>query len=328
VKASRLLCVLSAAWFSALSWLGGSAAQAQNYPTEPVKIIIQVSAGSTIDVLARIIAERLSRAWNQQVLVENRAGAGGAIASRALAQAPADGHTLFLAASSAFVLMHEIQANLPFDIHKDFAQIAYIGEQPMVIAAATPLGIKTLPELIERAKKQPGTINYAASTQGSIPHLTMEALRERTGMDITFVPYPGSARALNDLMAGQIQLITDGFSGFAGAVAGGTIRPIAVGSAQRLPNFPDLPTVAETVPGFTASGWLVMVAPGATPPAIIQKVRQDLNAILQDPEMQTKLLELGNYWRPMTPEQTTAFIGDEREKWRRLYHQVAGAKKP
>src|SRR5262245_60594888 len=243
---------------------GGSVASAQSfpsaqsYPSQPVKVIVQVGPGSAIDVIARIVAERLSRQWNQQVIVINHAGAGGAIASRAAATAAPDGLTLFLAASSVFVLLSEVQTNLPFDVHRDFIPLAFVAEQPFVFGGATALGVANLPELIASAKKQPGKLHYAASTRGSLPHLTVEAFRERAGIDITFVPYSGSAAALNDVVGGQISLIVDGLSGLQGSITGGSLRALAVATPQRLPNFPDLPTVGETIPDFNASGWLVM----------------------------------------------------------------------
>ena len=297
-------------------------ASAQSYPAAPVRIIVQVGPGSAIDVIARIVAERLGRQWSQQVLVINQAGAGGAIASRATATAPPDGHTLFLAASSVFVLLSELQTNLPFDVHRDFIPITFVGEQPFVFAGAASLGVSTLPELIALAKKQPGKLHYAASTRGSLPHLTVESFRERAGVDLTFVPYSGSAAALNDVVGGQISLIVDGLSGFSGSIAGGTLRALAVATPQRLPNFPDMPTVGETIPDFNASGWLVMVAPTGTPDPIVRRVRDDLNAILGEAELLRRFADLGAYRRPMTTDELAQFIQQERRRWKAILDRV------
>lgn len=299
-----------------------SAVKAQGYPSAPVKIIVQVGAGSAIDVLARMIGERLTQTWGQQVIIINHAGAGGAIAARAAATASPDGYTLFLAASSAFVLLPEIQANLPFDVHRDLLPLTFVSEQPFVFAGSASLGATTLPEFIALAKKRPGALHYAASTRGSLPHLTVEALRERAGIDITFVPYSGSASALNDVVGGQIDLIVDGLSGLSGSIAGGSLRALAVASPQRLPNFPNLPTVAETIPGFSASGWLVMVAPTGTPEPVTQKIRQDLKSVLAQPDLQKRFEDLGTYPRAMNSAELAAFIQEERRSWKQVLDRV------
>jgi tripartite-type tricarboxylate transporter receptor subunit TctC len=312
--------------FLALSLLyvagGVTCASAQSYPSQPVKVIVQVGPGSAIDVIARIVAERLGRQWNQQVIVINHAGAGGAIASRATATATPDGLTLFLAASSVFVLLSELQTNLPFDVHRDFIPLAFVGEQPFVFGGATALGVATLPELIAFAKNQPGKLHYAASTRGSLPHLAVEAFRERAGIDITFVPYSGSAAALNDVVGGQISLIVDGLSGLQGSITGGSLRALAVATPQRLPNFPDLPTVGETIADFNASGWLVMVAPTGTPEPVVQKIRQDLNTVLADPELLHKFADLGAYRRPMNADELAQFMLQERKRWKGILDRV------
>jgi tripartite-type tricarboxylate transporter receptor subunit TctC len=318
-RARTLFNVLS---FLAVVTAGMTPARSQDYPVAPVKVIVQVGAGSAIDVVARIIAERLTRTWGQQVILINHAGAGGAIASRAAATAAADGYTLFLAASSVFVLLSELQANLPFDVHRDLTPLAFVGELPFVFAAATSIGADTLPGLITLAKQQPGKLHYAASTRGSLPHLTVEAFRERAGIDLTFVPYSGSAGALKDVVGGQIAMIVDGLSGLSGSITGGSLRALAVAAPQRLPNFPNLPTVAETVPGFTASGWLVMVAPTGTPEPVMRKIRQDLNVVLAQGDLQQKLEDLGTYRRPMSPGQLADFIRGERQSWKRVLDQV------
>jgi tripartite-type tricarboxylate transporter receptor subunit TctC len=298
------------------------AAAAADYPAKPVKIITQGAAGSGPDVITRIVAEHLGRRWHQQVLVLNHAGGGGVIAGRAAASADADGYTLYVPTITTFVIMPEIQRTLPFDLERDFARIGFIAETPMMVAVSPSLGVRTLPELVALAKRRPGELFYAANNRGSLPHLTAELLRARTGADLTFVPYQGAAAGLQDLMGGRISVIVESVGALSGAAQAGSIVPLATASAARLPNLPDLPTVAETVPGFTGMGWFVLMAPSGTPEAIVRKVNADLNAILADPQLRQRLQDLGAFVRTMSPAETGAFIRSEQEAWRPLVRQV------
>jgi tripartite-type tricarboxylate transporter receptor subunit TctC len=225
-----------------------------------------------------------------------------------------------------FVLLHQTQPNLPFDINRDLVPIGFIGEQPMGFAVAPALGVKTMGEFIAEAKKRPGEINYAASNRGTIPHLSVELLRARAGIDITFVPYTGSAKALPDLIGGRISMIVDGLSGLTGSIDGGQLKLLATGAPKRLPNFPDIPTVGETVPNYIAIGWLVMTAPARTPEPMLRKVRQDLYALLAQPELKRKFEELGTYPNLMTPAQLDAFLQRERDLWKGVLQQIGEVK--
>jgi tripartite-type tricarboxylate transporter receptor subunit TctC len=298
------------------------AALAAEYPAKPVKIIAQGAAGSGPDVVARIVADHLGRLWAQPTLIVNHPGGGGVVAARAAAAAEPDGYTLYLPTITTFVILPEMHDSLPFDLDRQFVPVGLVAETPMMIAVAPGLGIKSLPELIALAKARPGTIFYAANNRGSLPHLTGELLRNRTGTDLNFVPYPGVSAGLQDLMGGRVSMIVESVGALSGAVKGGAVKPLAVASAQRLPNLPDVPTVSETIPGFQAMGWFVLTARAGVPPAIVDKVNQDLNVVLQQATLRQKFEQLGAFVRPMSPQQTAEFVRTEQHTWRPIVRQL------
>ena len=297
-------------------------AAAQNFPARPVTIISNAGAGTSPDVIARVIAERLSQIWGQQVVVVNRPSGGGIIATRSAATAAPDGHTLYMAATSVFTLSPEEEAKAGLDLDRDFAKIGLVNEQPLIFAAAAKLGINTLPELIALAKAKPGDVLYAGNTRGSLPHLATELLSSRTGIQMTFVPYPAIPPALHDMMGGRIGMIVQSLSSLAGAIDGGAIKPLAVASQKRLAQLPKVPTVAETVPGFEALGWFVLMAPAKTPDAIVGKVRADLRTVLDQSEVVQRFAALGGYTRHLSPAELDAFVTRERQLWRSVVKQV------
>jgi tripartite-type tricarboxylate transporter receptor subunit TctC len=199
----------------ALLLLAASPLQAQPYPSKPVRIITQAAAGSGPDVIGRIVADHLTRRWGQPALIINHPGAGGSIAAKAAALSEPDGYTLYMASGSALMVLPETHANLPFDFDRDFIPIGMVGRQPMLIAVSPTLDVSSLPDLIALAKRRPGEILFAGNTRGALPHLTGEMFRQRSGADLTFVPYPGSAAAFHDLLGGRISMIVEGVSGLA-----------------------------------------------------------------------------------------------------------------
>jgi len=308
-----------------MALLGTSAvagAQATTYPERPVSIISSLTAGSGIDVVARIIAERLTQLWGKQVQVVNHPGAGGLVATRTAAGAAPDGYTLYMAASSSFIVLPQIHAKLPFDLDRDFIRIAFVSEQPMVVAVASSFGVNTLPELVARAKERPGEILYTANTRGSLPHLAAELFRIRSGVELTFVPYPGAPQGLQDVVGGRLPMIVNSLGALSGSIKGGQIKALAVTSSQRLPNMPELPTVAEMYPGYEASGWFVMVAPAGTPDDIVAKVGRDLRTILDQPDIKQRLEGLAVYTRTMSASELNAFIRAEQELWKPVIRQI------
>lgn len=317
-------------WTLAIGFALASSASAlaqSDYPNRPVKIIVDSAAGSATDVTARLLADRLGTIWNQQVLVLNHPGAGGAIAARVASQSPADGYSLYVGAASVFTAIKGapgVAANLPVELPRDFAPIGFMTFQPMFMAVSPSLGVKSLPELIELAKKKPGELSYATTGRGRITHLTMELLQSRAGIKLQMIPYTGGPHAsLSDLVAGRVAIVIEGYSGLAGGLQGGMIKGIAISSAERVPSFPDIQTVAETLPGFFAGGWNVLLAPNGTPQAIIDKVSVDMRKALDDAEIKSRLAGLGAFLRPMTPAEVTAFSQEQQRIWRPVAEHVA-----
>jgi tripartite-type tricarboxylate transporter receptor subunit TctC len=309
------LCLLA---FSALS---GTAALGDDYPSKPVKIIMPSAAGNGPDVIGRIVAEHLTQLWGQQTLVINRPGAGGLLAAQAAVSAQPDGYTLLQAISSTLLILPALQ-KLPFDLERDLVPVGLVGEQPFVVAVAPSRGIKTLSELIALAQKRPAEIMYGAANRGSMPHLAGELFRTRAGIDVTFVPYPSTSQTLHDIMGGQIAMIVESVSALAGSIEGGSLTPLAVTSAKRLPELPDLPTVSEVIPRFGAAGWFALMAPAGTPDLIVQKLNRDLRTVLLQPDVQKQFAKLGTYGRGLSPTETGEFIHAERQLWKPIVDQI------
>ena len=308
-----------------LAMLGSGVAHAQDgkYPTKPVTIISDAAAGSAPDVAVRLVADGLTKLWNEQVIVLNRPGANGSIAARAASEAVADGYTLFMPSLSTFVALPTVAPNLPVKVPRDFLPIGFAADQPMFITVSPSVDAKALPQFIELAKKEPGKYSVAVSGVGRLTHLTSELLQSRAGIELVSVPYTkGMANAIADAASGRVSLIIENFSAVIGGVRGGQIKLLAVASAQRLPDFPDVPTVAETFPGFIASGWQVLLAPLGTPAPIIAKVSADLRQIVTDPEFAKKMAPLGAYPRAMTPEEAQAFVAKQQETWLPIVQKI------
>jgi tripartite-type tricarboxylate transporter receptor subunit TctC len=291
-----------------------------------VRIICDSGLGSATDVTARLVAEGLSRIWKQQVVVLNHPGGGGSIAARVAATSPNDGYTIYMAAASTFTALAGapgVAENLPLQIPRDFLPIGFVTQQPMVIAVSPKLGVSTVPELIARAKEKPGEISYATTGRGRITHLTMELLEMRAGIKLQMIPYTGGpTQAMGDVTTGRVQIVLDSYSGLAGALQGGAIKGLAVASLDRLPGI-DLPTVAETLPGFFAGGWNVMLAPIGTPVLLMRLITFDLNRVLEEPQVKSKLAALGAYVRPMSPEDLLTFIQTQQATWKPVAEAIA-----
>ena len=298
-----------------------------DFPNKPVKVINDSAPGSATDTATRLMADRLAQIWGQQVVVENRPGASGSLAVRAASTATPDGYTLYVGAASTFTALKGapgVPPNLPIELPRDFAPIGFITQQPMFIAVSPKIGVKSLPELIALAKKQPGALSYATTGRGRITHLTMELLQDRAGIKLQMIPYSGGpTAAMSDVGTGRVAIVIEGYSGLAGGMSSKLINGIAVASLDRLDDFKDLATVAETLPGFLAGGWNVLLAPVGTPEAIIQKASVDLRKAMDDPELKKKLAALGAYVHPMTPAQVTAFAQEQQRTWRPVAEKVA-----
>jgi len=312
----------------ALAAAPSAPARADDYPNKPVRIISDSAPGSAVDVTFRMIMDRLSNLWHQQIVPVDQPGASGAIAAHAASDAPADGYTLFAPALSLFIAVPGKADNLPLVLPRDFLPVASLVEQPMFICASPASGLKTLADLISRAKAHPGEISFAATGIGRITHLTGELLQARAGIKLQVVPYTGGpASALNDVLGGRIPLIIEGYSGLAGAIQAHTLNVLAVAATHRLSDFPDLPTVSETLPGFAAGGWQGVVAPLGTPSAVIQKVNADLKAVMSEPELAKQLALRGSYVNALTPAEVNAFVNAQQEQWRPVLEAFAAKTK-
>jgi putative tricarboxylic transport membrane protein len=317
--------VVAACFLLLGSMLAGSMqAQAGQYPDKSVRIISDAAPGGAIDTNLRIIAEGLSQKWGQQVVIENRPGAGGAISATAAAESPPDGYTLYAPALSVFLTIPGKAPNLPLKLPRDFAPIGITAVQPMSIGINPKLGINTLPDLIAKAKKEPNSVSFAVTGVGRLTHLTGELLQIRANIKLQMVPYTGgSAQSMADVMAGRVALVIEGYAGLAGAYQSGELKALAVASEKRLPHLPNLPTVSETLPGFVSVGWQCVVAPVGTPDAVVHKVSDDLRAVLSQPEIKDKLAARGAYVRPSTPAEALAFVQGQQELWAPALQQVA-----
>jgi tripartite-type tricarboxylate transporter receptor subunit TctC len=306
-----------------LALAGGTAAQSETYPTKPVKIISDSAPGSAVDTSLRIIAESLGKHWNQQVVIENRPGAGGAISATVASEAAPDGYTLYAPALSVFLTIPGKAPNLPLMVPRDFIPIGLTADQPMSIGVNPALGINTLPELIAHAKKNPGKLSYAVTGVGRLTHLTGELLQLRAGIKLQMVPYKGgSSQAVPDIIGGRVAMIIEGYSGLAGTYQSGTLKALAIAAEKRLPDLPNLPAVAETLPGFVAVGWQAVLAPNGTSAEIVRKVSDDLRIVLVKPEVKNTLAARGSYVHPATAAEAQAFVHSQQQLWKPALEQV------
>jgi tripartite-type tricarboxylate transporter receptor subunit TctC len=303
--------------------LAGSAA-ALDYPTRPVKWVVPYPPAGTTDVLARIMAQWLSEKMGQQFVIENKLGAGNNIGTEFVVNAPPDGYTMLLV-NPANGINATLYKNLSFNVVRDIAPVAGIVRTPNVMEVTNSLPVKNVAEFIAYCKANPGKINMASSGSGTSVHLSGELFKAMTGCNMLHVPYKGAGPALADLIGGQVQVIFDNLPSSAGHIKGGRIRALAVTSAQREPSMPDLPTVAETVPGYEATAWFGIGMPKGTPREIIDKVNAEVNRALADPKMRERLAELGGQPIAGSPEDFGKVIAAETEKWAKVVNE-SGAK--
>ena len=313
----RLLALLLAALWSL-------PALAQTYPSKPVKIIVPFPAGQSTDILARVMADQLTRSLGQQVIVENRPGAGGSIGADAAAKAAPDGYTLLMVTISTHGIAPALYPKLPYDAQKDFAPIANIGLTPQVLMASPKSGIESVKDLIAKAKA--GDLNYGSSGNGSASHLAVEMLKSAAGIRLTHVPFKGNADALMALQSGDIQLMSDAVPGAVGPVNTGKVRAIGIADQRRSPFLPDLPTIAEQgVEGVVAVGWIGLSAPARTPEPILDRLSAEVMKILKQPEVLEKLKSLAFVPAKESRQEFEAYIALENTKWRKIVRD-AGVK--
>jgi tripartite-type tricarboxylate transporter receptor subunit TctC len=313
----RLTSALAAVALAAALAPATSLAQARpaGYPTKPVTIIVPFTAGQSGDVLARVLGDPLGKLWGHALVVDNKGGAGGTLGSRAAAAAPADGYTLLLGSSGPLAAAPNLYPNTGYN-PRELTPIMNVAgvAQALVVPADSPY--KTLAELLAAAKASPGKLSYGSGGVGSFQHLTFELLKQRTGAHITHIPYRGSAPAYTDLIAGQLQAMFDSLPAVLPHAKAGKVRVLAVSTTQRVPQLPDVPTVAESgVPGFDALGWLGIVAPKGVDPAIRDRLNADLKTVLADEAVKTRLTNLGMIVIGSTAPEFGKFIDSELTKW-------------
>jgi len=272
------------------------------------------AAGQAIDILARLIAQSLSERFGQQFVVENRPGGGGNIATEAVVRAPPDGYTL-LAVGSNNMINATLYEKLNFDFIRDIALVASIYRVPQVMEVNPSFPAKTLPELIAYAKANPGKINFASAGNGSVAHVTAELFKMMAGVNMQHVPYRGAAPALTDLLGGQVHLMFDNMPSSIEHIRAGRLRPLAVTATARLEGLPDVPTVADFLPGFETSAWAGIGAPKNTPAEIIDQLNRETNAALADPKLKARVADLGGMVFPLSPAEYEKRVAEETEKW-------------
>jgi tripartite-type tricarboxylate transporter receptor subunit TctC len=301
-------------------------AVAQAFPAKPVKLVVPFPPGGSLDNIGRLLAQKLTEAWGQQVVVENRPGAGGNVGADAVAKSPADGYTVVMGALSTHAVNPSLYPKMPYDAVKDFAPLSLVAITPNVLIVNSASSIQSVRDLIAFAKANPGKANFGSGSNGSAGHLAGELFKVETGTDVQHIPYKGGAPALQALLAGETQFMFDNLANAMAQVKGGRVRAIAVTTAQRSKLAPDLPTMAEAgMPGFDISTWFGLLAPAGTPPEVVAKWNADLVKALNSPEVREKMLAQGAEPAPTTPAEFAAFIAKERDKYARIV-KASGAK--
>ena len=300
------------------SLAGGIASSAAaNYPDRPVRWLIGFAAGGPVDVVARIMSQALSEHFGQQFVVENRAGSGGNIATAAAIASPPDGYTLlFSGANNA--ISASLYKNLPFDFIRDTVPVASFTQVPNLLVVSNAMPVRTVRELIDYCKANPGKISFASSGNGTSVHMSAELFKAMTQCDMIHVPYRGSAAAFPDVISNKVQMIFDNLPTAMEQARGGNLRALGVTSPQRWPSLPDVPAIAETVPGYEASVFYGMSAPRGTPPEIVELLNKAVNDVLKDPKLIARFAAIGGVPKPMTPAGYGKLIADETGKWRKV----------
>ena len=292
----------------------GAGAQGPAYPVKPVRLVVPSSPGGGTDILARVLAQKMSESLGQQFVVENRPGAGQVIGIEAVARAAPDGYTLLMAAS-AIVINEVIYAKPPYATLRDFAPVTLAASLPNILVVHPALPVKSVRELIALAKTRPGQLNYSSAGSGTSPHLSMELFRLMAGITLTHIPYKGTGPATVDLIAGQVQLSMPNVLTALPQIKGGKLRPLGVTSARRATGLPDIPAIAETLPGYEAIQWYGLLAPAGTPREIVARAQAEIARILLLPEMKERLAADGADAVGNRPEEFAAYIRAELAKW-------------
>jgi tripartite-type tricarboxylate transporter receptor subunit TctC len=307
--------LLVAGAFSAVSW-PGAPSLAQSYPVKPVRYVVAFAAGDSPDIVARLVADRMSRMWDQQMVVENRVGAGGTIAGATVANAAPDGYTLFHCNIASSAIAAAVYPKLPYDPIRDFAMVSRIATTANALIVHPSLPAKSVAEFIAYAKAHPGKLSYGSPGVGTSPHLSMELFKTTTGVNVVHIAYKGAMPALADLMGGQIPVMLANLPALLPHIVSGKIRALAVTSATRSARLPVVPTMLESgVADYVVTSWYGMCAPAGTPAPILEKLHADLTKTLQAPDVQQRLADLVIEVAPTSRDEFTAFIRSEIARW-------------
>ncbi|MFY7914328.1 MAG: Bug family tripartite tricarboxylate transporter substrate binding protein [Rubrivivax sp.] len=303
---------------AALLGLAGPGLAQDAWPNKPVRMIVPFAPGGSTDVVARMVGQKLSTLWNQPVVIENRAGAGGNVGADVVAKSPGDGYTLLMASGSV-TINPALYKRMPFDTKKDLAPITNVAQGPMLVVVKDGSPYKTLKELIAAAKARPGSINFASAGVGSQVHLAAENFADAAGVDLQHVPYRGEALGYNDLAASQVQMMVGNFAAASALVGPGRLRALAVTSKARMPQMPEVPTAHEAgLPGFENIGWFGLFAPAGTPTAVIQKVHRDVARVMGETEIKARLYVQGMSPAVNSTEDFTRQLDQELERWAKV----------
>jgi tripartite-type tricarboxylate transporter receptor subunit TctC len=297
---------------------------AQTFPARPVRLVVPFPPGGATDIIGRLVAAKMQEVWGQAVVVENRPGAGTVVGTDAVAKAAPDGHTLGMVVT-AHVINPSLRSNLPYDTVRDLAPVTQVSAQHMAILAHPSFEANDLAGLIALAKKNPGKLNYATSGAGTALHLTIEMLKSAAGIDIVHVPYKGGAQATQAAVANQVPIVLEIIYAAKASIDSGKLKPIAVLSPQRAKDLPNVPAISETVPGVSALSMVGIVAPAATPKALVQKISADISGAVRNSDLTQRMVQVGMEPVGSTPEQFDAFIRAEIEKWAKVV-KASGAK--
>ena len=323
ISPARRLAVQGLVALAAIPVLARAQGAAQSYPNKPVRIVVPYPTGGTNDVLARLVGQKLSEAWGQPVVVDNKPGAAGNIGAAEVARAPADGYTLLLTNINITSMNPALMPRMPFDPQKDFAPITLLGTTSMVLAVNPQLPVKNIPELLNLLRAKPGRLSYASSGSGSPQHMSAEMFKAMTNTSIVHIPYRGAAPAITDVVGGQVDLIFGVVNQVLPQVRAGRLRPLAVTSNKRLPSVPELPTLDESgVKSYESEIWLGLAAPANTPAAIIEKINQDVRNAMAQPDVVSKLSAQGIDPVLSSPDQMRQRAAQDLKRWTSIIRKM------
>jgi tripartite-type tricarboxylate transporter receptor subunit TctC len=317
---TRISCLVKR-WLMLVLFLAGASANAAEYPDRPIRWILGFPGGGTSDILARAIAEKLTEAWGQQIVIDNRPGASGVIANELAARASPDGYTMLMM-SSTYANLVAMGKKLPYDPEKDLVPVSQLASVPNILVVHPSVPVKSVRELIDFAKAKQGQVNYGTGGTGTGPHLATELFKIMTGVDIMHIPYKGTPPAVNDLLGGRVQVMFALSPVSMPHVKAGKLRPLAVSGKKRLSELPAVPTVAETVPGYEATTWYGLMVPAGTPVSVVNKLNKEIGRVLANSVIKERLATVGFETEPGTPQEFTKYMRSEIAKWGKVIRQA------